>query len=127
MRLGKTLTRVSFILVRVPIFTKNFVSPYLTVFICSIFLFNADDKSSDSEVLNEKNLLIFPNEKMKPMFLLMIWNFPQLEALNEHVKLEVCQIEMTNNSPDFLKLRYQERLQNFFRRNFQNIQPFVTE
>ena len=45
---------------------------------------------------------------MRFSILVMLWNFPQMEALNEHVKMEVCQIEMTNNSPEFLKLRYQE-------------------
>ena len=45
---------------------------------------------------------------MKLLFLLMLWNFPQMEALNEHVKMEVCQIEMKNNATEFLQLRYQE-------------------
>jgi len=53
----------------------------------------------------------------------MFWNFSHLEALNEHVKMEVCQIEMTNNTPEFLKLIYLERLQKFLEKKvfFPNI------
>ena len=53
----------------------------------------------------------------------MFWNFSHLEALNEHVKMEVCQIEITNNTPEFLKLIYLERLQKFLEQKvfFQNI------
>ena len=45
-------------------------------------------------------------EEMKILILIMFSNFSNLEAVNEHVKMEVCQIQMTNHAPDFLKLKY---------------------
>ena len=47
---------------------------------------------------------IFVTEEMKLIILVMFSNFSNLEA----VKMEVCQIEMTNQATDFLKLRYQK-------------------
>ena len=51
---------------------------------------------------------IFVTEEMKLIILVMFSNFSNLEAVNNHVKMEVCQIEMTNHAPDFLKLKYQK-------------------
>ena len=47
-------------------------------------------------------------EEMKILILVLFSNFTKLEAVNEHVKMEVCQIQMTNHAPDFLKLKYQK-------------------
>ena len=51
---------------------------------------------------------------MKLLFLLMFWNFSQLKALNDHVQMEVCHIEITNEAPEFLKLAYQDWLRKIF-------------
>ena len=51
---------------------------------------------------------------MKLLFLLMFWNFSQLKALNDHVQMEVCHIEITNHAPEFLKLAYQDWLRKIF-------------
>ena len=45
---------------------------------------------------------------MKLIFLLLFWNLSRSDAATEHVQMKVCAINMTNNAPEALLLRYQE-------------------
>ena len=60
---------------------------------------------------------------MQLLILVLLSNFSNLEAVNEHVKMEVCQIEMTNHASDFLKLRYQK----WFRKMTFHFNVFVSK
>ena len=60
---------------------------------------------------------------MKLIILAMFSNFSHLEAVNEHIQMEVCQIEMTNHASDFLKLRYQK----WFRKMTFHFNVFVSK
>ena len=82
--------------------------PDSTIYSGFLFFLENTDYTFWQTFKNQQNIIYVLKEKMKFTYLQIFWDFCGLVAMNPHVHMEVCQVNMTNNAREALQLRYSE-------------------